>query len=69
LFTGLCIEDAAKAYHEFSNHEFIKAVIRLDDYPESLLEKEKVNENGETAQVKRRGSVMGLLIDWEILLF
>jgi threonine dehydrogenase-like Zn-dependent dehydrogenase len=38
----LWIEDAAEAYKEFSDHDFIKSVIRLDGENGSLIDNEKV---------------------------
>ena len=47
------IEDAPKAYQEFSDHDFIKSVIRLDDGEESLIEEEEA-EDKSSAQKKRK---------------
>jgi len=44
------IEDAGKAYIEFSDHDFIKAVIRFGDDPEKLIEE----ENGEKVHVEKK---------------
>lgn len=49
----LRIEDAAEAYKEFSDHDFIKSVIRLDGGENgSLIDNEKVEEKS-SAQKKR----------------
>jgi threonine dehydrogenase-like Zn-dependent dehydrogenase len=47
----LRIEDAAEAYKEFSDHDFIKSVIRLDGENGSLIDNEKVEEKS-SAQKK-----------------
>jgi hypothetical protein len=48
------IEDAVEAYNEFSDHDFIKSVIRLDDGDNgSLIEEEEVEEKS-SAQKKRK---------------
>lgn len=44
------IEDAGKAYIEFSDHDFIKAVIHFGDDPEKLIE----DENGERIRVEKK---------------
>jgi hypothetical protein len=50
----LRIEDAAEAYKEFLDHDFIKSVIRLDDGENgSLIDNEKVEEKS-LAQKKRK---------------
>lgn len=40
----LRIEDAPEAYKEFSDHDFIKSVIRLDGEKGSLIDNDKVEE-------------------------
>jgi threonine dehydrogenase-like Zn-dependent dehydrogenase len=47
----LRIEDAPEAYKEFSNHDFIKSVIRLDGEKGSLIDNDKVEEKS-SAQKK-----------------
>ena len=48
------IEDAPAAYKEFSDHDFIKSVIRLDDGEEgSLIEEDEIEEKS-SAQKKRK---------------
>jgi hypothetical protein len=37
----LRIEDAAEAYQEFSDHDFIKCVIRLDDRENEVSSRKK----------------------------
>jgi hypothetical protein len=44
------IEDAGKAYVEFSDHDFVKAVIRFGDDPEKLTE----DENGEKVHLEKK---------------
>lgn len=47
----LRIEDAPEAYKEFSDHGFIKSVIRLDGEKGSLIDNDKVEEKS-SAQKK-----------------
>ena len=49
----LRIEDAPEAYKEFSDHDFIKSVIRLDGEKGSLIDNDKVEEES-SAQKKRK---------------
>jgi hypothetical protein len=44
------LEDAEKAYIEFSDHDCMKAVIRFGDDPENLIE----DENGENAPLEKK---------------
>lgn len=52
----LRIEEAAEAYKEFSDHDFIKSVIRLDDGENGSLieEEEKESVEKSSAQKKRK---------------
>ena len=47
------IEDAAKAYTEFSNHDFIKTVIRFDRNDKDTVSEEE-EEKAEVPQKKRK---------------
>ena len=47
------LEEARKAYLEFSDHKFIKAVIRFDDPPESDIE-EKIGEKVHIEKKRKR---------------
>lgn len=51
----LRIEDAAEAYKEFSDHDFIKSVIRLDGGEKwSLIEDEEVEEKSSVQKKRKR---------------
>ena len=53
----LRIEDAAEAYKEFSDHDFIKSVIRLDHGENgngSLIEEEDSDEKATTHKKRKR---------------
>jgi threonine dehydrogenase-like Zn-dependent dehydrogenase len=47
------IEDAAKAYTEFSNHDFIKTVIRFEKTENDILAEDE-EEKAEQPQKKRK---------------
>jgi hypothetical protein len=49
------IEEAAKAYRQFSDHDFIKAVIRFDDIENgALIEENEDKVENETLHKKRK---------------
>jgi hypothetical protein len=48
------IEEVAKAYQQFSDHDFIKAVIRLDDSQNRHLIEEGESEEKAPSQKKRK---------------
>jgi threonine dehydrogenase-like Zn-dependent dehydrogenase len=54
----LRIKDAPEAYKEFSDHDFIKSVIRLDDNENgSLIEEEESEEKAPTQKKRKRNGV------------
>ena len=51
----LRIEDAPEAYQEFSDHDFIKSVIRFDDGENgSRVEEEECEEKAPTQKKRKR---------------
>lgn len=54
----LRIEDAPEAYKEFSDHDFIKSVFRLDDGENgSLNEEDESEEKASTHKKRKRNGV------------
>jgi threonine dehydrogenase-like Zn-dependent dehydrogenase len=53
----LRIEDAPEAYKEFSNHDFIKSVIRLDGEKGSLIDNDKVEEKSSAQKKIKNGAL------------
>jgi threonine dehydrogenase-like Zn-dependent dehydrogenase len=52
----LRIEDAPEAYQEFSDHDFIKSVIRFDGENGSLIEEESEEKAPTQKKRKRNGA-------------
>ena len=50
----LRIEDAPEAYQEFSDHDFIKSVIRFDDGENGSYIEEEVSEEKAPSQKRRK---------------
>ena len=54
----LRIEDAPEAYKEFSDHDFIKSVIRLDGEKGSLIDNDKVEEKSSAQKnIQKNGAL------------